>query len=194
MGDSVRANHRESDASQAPDAVELLARDHVEVRQLFDRLQRPDEDRKAVLRDLLRRIAAHVAVERSVLYPVLKAGEPEAARLGDGLREDHDEIERLLVLIERRKPNSPDVPALATELRDVVLAHETAANERLFPRMRADLSPEELCELGSRMSYDEGLVLSHPHPHLLSLGPLNRILLPLAGFFDRLRDRTVTNN
>jgi hypothetical protein len=29
--------------------------------------------------------------------------------------------------------------------------------------------------------------------HAAALGPFNRILLPIAGFFDRLRGRTVTN-
>jgi hemerythrin superfamily protein len=191
MTDRQRAT---SDRAHAgPDAIALLSRDHAELKELFDRLQQPAADRPAVLRQLIRRLAAHVAAERVILYPVLKSDIPEGRELGDALLKDHHGMERLLVLIERRKAESPDVPEKATELLELLRSHAAAADERLFPALRAALSREELIEMGSKMSYDEGLVLSHPHPHLLSLGPINRLLMPLASVFDRLRDRTVTN-
>lgn len=177
----------------AADVVDILERDHTEIRTLFEDVRRPDSDHRTVMRDIIQRSAAHVAVERNVLYPAIKHRLGDDEQLTDRLLADFHDVERLLVLIERRKTNSPDMPGLVTKLMDVMDAHAQAADASLFPAIRSRLDTGEREHLGEQVSFDESVVLSHPHPHLLSLGPLNRLLLPLAAAFDRLRDRMVSN-
>lgn len=175
----------------AIDVVDLLERDHAEIRALFEDVSQPGSDHREVMRGIIQRTTAHVAVEKNVLYPAVKHRLGPDHEVVDRLQEDFHDVERLLVHIDRRKTNSPDMPALVTELMDLMDAHAQAVETRLFPSLRARLTASELEALGERVSVDESVVLSHPHPVLFSVGPLNRILLPLAARFDRLRDRTV---
>jgi hypothetical protein len=116
---------------------------------------------------------------------------------GDGfpeeLKSDYDEIDRLLVLIERRKANSPDVPQLVTELKDVIEGHLSRCRSALYPAIAVELSPEQERDLSEKLINAEEMVASHPHPHLLSLGRLSNWLTRLLARFDFLRDKTVTN-
>jgi hypothetical protein len=102
-------------------------------------------------------------------------------------------MERLMVLIERRKVNSPDLPDLVTDLRAATLEHVERVRSRLNPALRDALSEEELAEMAEKITAADEMVVSHPHPHLLSLGPLANLTTRLASRFDRLRDRTVNN-
>jgi hypothetical protein len=173
--------------------LDILERDHEDLAKLFHAVSQPEADRAGVLQEMICRLAEHVSVERSVLYPVVKHGEIGGPELAEQLQHDYHEIEHLLVLIERRKVNSPDMPALVTDLIDVARAHATRADAVLCPALRDALAPDELVDLGARMSSAEKVILSHPHPDLLSLGPLSRASTRLAAIFDRLRDRTVNN-
>jgi hypothetical protein len=172
--------------------VDVLRAQHERVDELFGRVSSPDEDRAVVLRELLRELAAHVATERSVLDGVVgsRVGSAEAAsRMG----EDHRRMSKLMVLIERRKFNSPDVPDLLNDLRGVLDGHLDLLDGEVFPALQSDLDAGELDDLGRRAEQAGEMVTTHPHPHLLSLGPLADRLTSWASRWDALRDRTVTN-
>lgn len=170
---------------------DVLETQHRRVAELFDQVSRPDLDRPAVLHDLLQELAAHVAAERSEVAPVVKS------RCGDDLSNqllgDYQQIERLMVLIERRKFNSPDVPQMVSELKDVIDAHIARCRTDVFPGLDAALSPEERSELGEKVDHADTMVATHPHPHLLSLGPISSKLTALLARFDWMRDKTVTS-
>ena len=171
----------------------VLDLEHECIARLFDQVSEPDADRSEVLFDIIRRLTAHITVEQSVFVPVLRdrdIGSPEAA---GHLGEDYHEMQRLLVLIERRKVNSPDVPDLVTELNNVFKTHVGRFVESIHADTLNTLTEQELNDLRERMENANDTVLSHPHPHLLSLGPISRLTTRLAARFDMLRDRTVRN-
>lgn len=160
---------------------------------MFERVSAPGEDRPKALSGLVQELAAHVASERSAVEPVLRKNETGDEDLAAGLVDDYDRIEKLLVLIERRKVNSPDVPDLVSELKAAVEEHMARSDRVLFPTLARTLTPEEQLDLGERIEQADDMILTHPHPHLLSLGPIANKLTALASRWDRLRDRTVTN-
>lgn len=173
--------------------VEVLEAQHRRVVELFGQVSAPDADRPAVLHNLLKELAAHVAAERSAVAPVVKD-----RGIGDGdlpghLLDEYERMEKLMVLIERRKFNSPDIPDLVTELKDVTEEHVTRSERELFPGLAADLSRAEQEDLGRQVATEDSIVVTHPHPHLLSLGPIASKITALASRFDFLRDRTVNN-
>ena len=171
----------------------VLDHEHEGISRLFDAVSDPDADRIEVLFDITRRMAAHISVEQSVFEPVVRErgiGGPDTA---DGLDEDYHEMQRLLVLIERRKVNSPDVPQMVTELKDVFERHTKRFSDTISAGATDHLTPQELEELRHRMENADEVILSHPHPHLLSLGPISRMTTRLAARIDRMRDRTVRN-
>jgi hypothetical protein len=102
-------------------------------------------------------------------------------------------MEHLLVLTERRKVNSPDMPDLVMKLVDLFDSHLARCQDELAPALREALDQPHLDELGAKMRGAESIIISHPHPHLLALGPLYRMTTRLASAWDRTRDRTVRN-
>jgi hypothetical protein len=177
----------------ADSAVEVLAREHRDLRELFDRVSDENADRAAAWFDLVRHIATHVAIERTFVYPIVKRRRLGSPHLADDLRHDYAQMEHLMVLTERRKINSPDMPDLVTRVLDVFEAHEGRCATVLMPTLSEKLTTDELEALGTKMRGAENVILSHPHPHLLALGPIYQWTTRLAARWDRIRDRTVRN-
>jgi hemerythrin-like domain-containing protein len=170
-------------------AIDVLAGEHRDIQALFSRVSSPDEDRGAVLQELMQTLNAHVAMEKDLLVPVL------AERAHDGdlaglIKEDHDRTEKILTLLERRKINSPDVPGLVTELLDMTNAHVATADSTVFPALRRALDSHELDELGVSMASEEAHRLTHPHPVLPDSGPLAAVTRKVAEVVDSVRDRS----
>src|SRR5262249_5988668 len=153
-------------------ALDVLVREHQDIRQLFARVRDPEADRAAAWLEAVKQVCTHVAVERTFLYPLVTRRDLGTAELADQLRHDYTKMERLLVLTERRKINSPDMPDLVTELLDVCEGHETRCAVDLIPLLRDHVDATELEQLGAKMRAAENVILSHPHPHLLALGPV----------------------
>ena len=174
-------------------ALDVLAREHHELDEVFARVSDPDADRAKVWKDLVRQLATHVAVERTFLFPLVRRHRLGSEQLAHELRGDYRRMEHLLVLTERRKINSPDMPALVTDLLDTFEAHEERCAKGLIPLLREHVGAAELEALGAKMRGAENVIVSHPHPHLLALGPLYRLTTRIASAWDRARDRTVSN-
>jgi hypothetical protein len=175
-------------------ALNVLAREHQDLEDQFSRVSDPDGDRVKAWREVVRQLATHVAVERTFVFPVARRMGHDSADLTHELRRDYRQMEHLLVLTERRKVNSPDMPDLINRLLDVYEAHEVRCANALTPLLRERLSEAELEALGAKMRGAENVILSHPHPHLLALGPLYRLTTRIASSWDRARDRTVRDH
>jgi hypothetical protein len=173
-----------------PDALEVLAGEHAEIQALFARVSRVDEDRPAVLEQIMQRLSDHLDMEKHTLVPVLEERLDDGGVLARQLREAHDRARRILLLLERRKVNSPDVPDLVTELMDITDAHVRQAETDLEPRLRRASSSEELAQLGAAMLSDERRSLSHSHPMVPANGPIAAIGHKLAEVVDDLRAHT----
>ena len=177
------------------DAVEVLAADHAELQELFDRVSRPDEDRASVLKELVTRLSAHVTIERELITAVAKAQLSEDGQaIAESLTRYHDAVGGVLVLIERRKVNSPDMPDLVTQLLDLTRDHIADADATVLPALRSGFSSGELADLGRRMDSEEHGLLTHPHPHLPDSGPIARLSRKVVSALDRARDRSADLN
>ena len=174
-------------------AGEVLSREHERLNEAFDRIREEHADHVAAWHAAVKQMTTHVAVERTFLYPVVKKRHLGTSRLARELHHDYSRLEHLLVLTERRKINSPDMVELVTELLDVFEAHVQRCATGLIPAMDKGLSPAELQELGNRMTGAENVIVSHPHPHLLALGPVYPLTTRIASRWDRWRDRSVRN-
>ena len=173
--------------------MDVLDAQHRRLAELFEDVSRPGEDRPAVLHNLLKELAAHVAAERAEVEPVVKRRSIGGDDLAGELLGDYSRIENLMVLIERRKFNSPDIPDLVTDLKDAVHEHITRSERALLPGLDTTLSVEERAELGEKVTAADTMVTTHPHPHLLSLRGISARITALLARFDWARDKTVTN-
>jgi hypothetical protein len=169
---------------------EVLTEQHRDLQELFRRVSQPDEDRRAVLKEIVLTLAAHVAMEKEVLVPALKERVGDSDTLVARLEADHDQIEHILTLLERRKTNSPDVPDMVTELLDVTDRHVREADSNLLPALRTSMDGVALDELGETMESDERHHLTHPHPMLPDSGPLAGVSRKVAAVVDKIRDNS----
>jgi hypothetical protein len=129
----VDGGHQEYSVDVAESAVDVLAREHRDLQEHFRRVRDPDTNRPAVWLETVKLISAHVAVERSFVYPVVKRQRLGSAHLADLLQHDYRSMEHLVVLTERRKINSPDMPELVTKLLDVFEEHMARCERELIP-------------------------------------------------------------
>jgi hypothetical protein len=179
-----------ADAAPTTDAVSVIEDEHRTLQSLFERVSKPDEDRPEVLKQIVRLLSSHVGAEKQLVVPVVRERVPDGELIADHLSDYHDEVEHILITLDRRKVNSPDVPALVTDLLRLTDTHVAEAQNDLFPALRQALTADELDELGGRMLSDERLTTSHPHPHLPQSGPLKKIAGEVASIVDRVRDRS----
>lgn len=168
-------------------AAELLEQDHRGIAELFERVSSPDEDRPAVLRELLLRLAGHVTVEDAVVVPEVRRCSPTEGTLAEDLVQDGQYIHEKLALIERRKANSPDVPDLVNDILHAFDRHVRRCQEQLYPELDRCLDADQMESFTERLRSADHLVVETPHPHLLGDGPLARPLLAVAKQFDKVR-------
>jgi hemerythrin superfamily protein len=134
------------------DIIELLERDHREIDRLVSELD--DADDVATIRRIFLHIvdelSAHEAVEHEVLYPAFEAA---VAGAGDVLAHRISEHEELNELLDEMRGLAPDGFAFLKRGSALLLemqGHFLAEEQTVFDRMRRELSPEALVELGRR--------------------------------------------
>lgn len=172
-------------------AFSTIRRHHDDIDARLSQVSDPKADRRSALAELIKRMAAHVSVERTVFLPAVKKMAELDEDLERGLKNDYRELANLLVRIERRKVSSPDLPEMVTQLEDRFRDH--VRQFEALSDIESRLTADDLHDVADRLERAESAILSHPHPHLLSLGPLSRLTTRLAARFDRARDRTVAN-
>jgi hypothetical protein len=190
MGDGAQSPSGGAGDQPGRDAIEVLVSEHASLQELFRRVSGPDEDRRAVLKELMQTLANHLAVEKAVLVPALSDRVTDGEQLASALTDEHKRAEHILTLLERRKTNSPDVPELVTELLDITDEHVRRADTAVIPGLRAALTPAELVDMGETMVSDERSLLTHSHPALPDSGPVAAVTRRLAEVVDGIRDRS----
>jgi hypothetical protein len=167
------------------DEQEFLRRRHDEVGEQFDRVSDPDGDRVEALGRLTQLLAAHISAEESLVVPLLKRKGIADRRLVRRLKSEYRRMGRLALRIERRKANSPDLVALVTDLQDAYQRHVRRFELYVDPKLRGRVDADQLEEIEKKMESAEATILSHPHAHLISLGPLSRLTTKAAAVVGR---------
>lgn len=167
-------------------AIELLEQDHGGIAELFERVSSPEEDRPAVLRELLLRLAGHLTVEDVVVLPMVQSCDSIDGTLADDLVRNGQHIHQVLALIERRKANSPDMPDLVNDILRAFDGHVQRCQQQLYPALKRCLDEEQMESLAARLRSADHLVVESPHPHLLGNRRLARPLLAVAKLFDKV--------
>jgi len=174
-----------------PDLIDVLIKDHDELRELFAKLtdphllpERSQELSSVAIAELVR----HAVAEEAYLYPtasqVLSGGEDLVRRE----IADHTRAEKLMKELEGIPVHHTRYFKLISELAEEVSAHIEEEETVLFPQLRAACDAEELVRLGARAEAIKRIGPTHPHPSAPDTPPWNIILAPGAGLVDRLRD------
>jgi Hemerythrin HHE cation binding domain len=113
----------------------LVAADHAKIHQLFIELHRDTDTpgvHRALVRDLLTELTGHCEAEQRTVYPAVEEelGRDEA----EGLRRDHDEVDRLIGAV-LEAPGEPQQRLLLADLERCVRAHMDREERETLPRL-----------------------------------------------------------
>jgi len=181
-----------SDAQR--DVIEVLMHDHREVESMFAELESlrgaaTDSDRsrrKDLVEQVTIELVRHSVAEEAEVYPAVK--EKVSAEEAERAKQEHAEAEETMKRLEKLKPEDASFDAeLATLMREI-REHVAEEEGEMFPHMRKVFSHDELRELGSKVEAVKKIAPTRPHPSAPDEPPGDKMLGPVVGLFDRMRD------
>ncbi|MEO3786852.1 hemerythrin domain-containing protein [Actinocorallia sp. B10E7] len=169
------------------DVVDLLLKQHDEIRSLLDTVEKSSGERRKQKFDELRRLlAVHETAEEEVVHPYArrKFGGGDAV---NELLDEEEQGKRFLQRLEEVDTGSSDFLPLFRELRASIEAHAQHEERSEFPQLRIKGSEKELTGMATLVKAAEAVAPTHPHPGVESQTK-NLALGPLAAVVDRARD------
>jgi hemerythrin superfamily protein len=131
-------------------------------------------------------LVRHSVAEETEVYPLVKQRVSDAE--AEHAKDDHSEVERLMKLLDRLAPDHPmfdkELVGLITAVRKHVAEEET----QIFPAMRSHFSSNELRRMAERVERVKAFSPTRPHPAAPHAPPGIKVLGPVAGLLDRMRD------
>jgi hemerythrin superfamily protein len=151
-----------------PDAVQLLLRQHDEIRRLFgefdERSSRPSKRKEEIVRELITILVKHAEIEEQVFYPAVRE---ELEGLSDEIDEDleeHHAAELILWELDHLDSKADRYDAKVTVLKENILHHLEEEESDLFPQVTEQMTEERRRELGSAMETVWRVAPTRPHP------------------------------
>ena len=181
-------------AQDQRDVIEVLTHDHREVEQMFAELQslagaQGDAERKR-RKDLVDQVTIelvrHSVAEEAEVYPRVKekVSDTEAERA----KHEHAEAEETMKRLEKLQPDDAGFDTELATLMQEVRQHVAEEEGEMFPHMRQTFTPDELVEMGAKVESVKKMAPTRPHPTAPDAPPGDKILGPVTGLLDRMRD------
>ena len=171
------------------DVIELIQRDHQQVRQLLGQIEAADPDSRGELfHELVGELARHEAAEETIVHPTLRDEVDGGRAIADQVLEEESEAESLLARMEKMDPASDEFVDAFRSLRDDVLQHAEHEERQEHPKLREALSEQRREEMGQGWLKLKKTAPTRPHPHTPQTPEVRAAVGPVAGAFDRARD------
>lgn len=170
------------------DVIELLMKQHSEIRELFSHVQGSiGAERRDAFRRLVRMLAVHETAEEEAVHPLARLLLPGGdAIISDRLQEEHD-AKKLLASLETIDTDDPAFLTSLGELRDAVLAHAESEEQSEFAVLRDELTEAERRGMAAAVKTAQLTAPTHPHPGVESAA-MNMVAGPVVAIIDRTRD------
>ena len=172
------------------DALTLLSEDHRKAEALLnDFIGTPDAQTRKHIVDLAgRELGAHAAAEEMSFYPKIKDRIDEGPHLIEESLKEHQEVKRVLAQLERVGSGDFDFERMVLELVAGTRHHIADEENRVFPKVKAAFSQDELEEMGKELERAKAMAPTHAHPMGPNQGVAAKIADPVAGVMDKARD------
>jgi hemerythrin superfamily protein len=173
------------------DLIDVLTHDHREVEDMFaelDKLPAGHAERRTVVDQVTMELVRHAVAEEQYLYPSARKMLPDGDEVADRELGEHAEVEKLLKELERLDAGDAEFDIRLAQLMTSVRQHVQEEEGMLFPRLAAAASPDELLDLGDKVTRAKKVAPTRAHPSAPDKPPLNKLLAPGTGLVDRIRD------
>jgi hemerythrin superfamily protein len=175
-------------AASDADVVALLMRQHGDIRNLFDEVERTTGDeRRAAFRRLVQLLAVHETAEEEVIHPFTRGSVPDGERVVEARLTEEREAKEILSRLDGMDPDDPKFLPGLLALRLEVMAHARAEERYEFNHIRRNADEARLAAMATALKAAEATAPTHPHPGTESAAK-NLALGPVAAVVDRTRD------
>lgn len=174
----------------AHDIIDLIHEDHQQVRELFSRIETtPPGERADLFQTIVYELARHEAAEETIVHPTLRDQVPGGESIASEVLEEESEAEQLLADMDEMDPESDEFLAAFRRLRDDVLEHAEHEEREEHPKLRAQLSTDQLRQMGEGFEKLKESAPTRPHPRTPQTPEIRAAVGPIVGVFDRMRDK-----
>jgi hemerythrin superfamily protein len=181
------AQTKTTQAEQDQDVINVLLRQHEQIRELFARVKRAKGERKQQTFDELRALlAAHETAEEMVVRPV--TAQTAGREVADARNHEEDEANHELARLEKMDVASPEFDAAFEKFEKSVIRHANKEEREEFPKIRKGRSVEDRIRMGRVLIAVEKVGPTHPHPSTAGSPTAQWVAGPFAAMLDRARD------
>lgn len=170
------------------DPIVQLEQDHRRALSLVGAIRRETGDvRRDALRQLVRELSVHAAVEEMVIYPAIRTSFSTGDEWVEADLADHRAMKEILARLDGADPDDPQVTEDVSALGTALEAH--VAEEQLqLTELRGRLSPQEFTEMAEAAEKARESAPTRPHPNAPDSGPGATVVGGAAGLVDKARD------
>jgi hypothetical protein len=180
--------HAGDDATADSDVVSLLMRQHGDIRNLFDEVERSEGDaRREAFRRLVRLLAVHETAEEEVVHPFVRRTSPGGERIVEDRLAEEKAAKETLADLDEADTDAPDFLTRLLALRADVQTHARAEERYEFTHIRRSTDAANLATMARAIKAAEATAPTRPHPGVES-GAANAALGPVASLMDRTKD------
>ncbi|MFA9432230.1 hemerythrin domain-containing protein [Egicoccus sp. AB-alg2] len=176
--------------AETMNALDLLARDHREVEDLFTQYEATtDTERKTeIAHQVVHDLAVHGEIEELRFYPRLREVLDNGDALADEAIEEHLAIKNTLNDLDSMTAEDDGFDDRMRELMAEVRHHVQEEEGELFTGLRQALDEEELQTLGEKLERARSMVPTRPHPGAPTSPGAKAAASPPVALIDRIRD------
>ena len=119
------------------DVTKILEKDHRQVEQLFDRIEKADgAERRPLIDELVTSLRGHMALEEDVVYPAIESVTGHEAV--EEANTEHDLARKGLEDVIRLAPDDPGFGAALEAVKACISHHVDEEEDDVFPKVRKD--------------------------------------------------------
>jgi hypothetical protein len=169
--------------------VDVLAAEHRRLGALCAWLAEPHAPgrRREIADVVVATVVRHLSAEEQYAYPSVRAAlaDGDAAAARETARDRR--LLHALAELSVAGPADPPFDRLVREVTRLLAAHRSAV-DGLLARLSAEVADADLVRLGNRVETAAEAAPTRPHPRAPVTPPWNRVVDPVLGLVDRVRD------
>jgi hemerythrin superfamily protein len=149
------------------DLGSIVIEDHKVVNRFFDEYNSTtnSDKRQQIIYNIIREVCMHSNAEVLVMYPLLKErGIPGGEMLNNRAIEETRQVEQHLYELESMRPEDPATNEKIKTIHTELNRHIREEEEEIIPKLRSQLSAEEMVKLGETFLSRKAMAPTRPHP------------------------------
>jgi hemerythrin superfamily protein len=180
-----------TDSSTTPDVVDVLTTDHHEVLDLIGEIKASSsgQERREKMDVVIAELVRHSVAEEMYVYPVMQKSLPDGKEAVEHDTAEHKELEREMSTLEGLDGNDPGFDEALGKLEATLNDHISDEENEQFPKLRANVSHDELVKVAQQVETAKKIAPTRPHPNAPNNELFHKLAGPGVGMIDRLRDR-----